>query len=101
MSRSMSTWAIFTHEAFLRFFEGHAGEDFLDEFGDTFGFGRTRHDGVDSECRALGELGKTAGQRELHGLRRAVVGHLGEGLMAASLAMKSTRPVFFTNIVLR
>jgi len=25
----------------------------------------------------------------------------GEGLMAASLAMKSTRPVFFTNIVLR
>jgi hypothetical protein len=38
------------------------GKDFLDEFGDTFGFGRTRHDGVDGDCRALGELGKTAGQ---------------------------------------
>jgi hypothetical protein len=66
-------------EAFHCFFEGHAGEDFLDESGHPFGFGRTRHDRVDSDCRALGELGKTAGQRELHGLRRAVVDHLGRG----------------------
>ena len=43
------------------------------------GFGRTGHDGVDGDCRALGELGKTAGQRELHGLRRAVVSHLRRG----------------------